>query len=51
MDKSMPITIVKKIESDYSNPLGLLSDCHRRIERFLDVLIKVTIQARGADLS
>lgn len=45
----MPITIGKKIESDYSNPLGLLSDCHRRIEMFLDVLIRVTSQARGAD--
>ena len=47
----MPITIGKKLESDYSNPLGLLSDCHRRIENFLDVLINVTRQARGADLS
>ncbi len=47
----MPIKIGKKIESDYSNPLGLLSDCHRRIENFLDVLIKVTTQARGAALN
>ena len=49
--QTMPITIGKKIESDYSNPLGLLGDCHRRIEMFLDVLIKVTSQARGAGLS
>jgi len=47
----MPITIGKKIESDFTNPLGLLSDCHRRIEQFLDVLIKVTSQARGAALT
>ncbi|HSF24701.1 MAG TPA: hemerythrin domain-containing protein [Blastocatellia bacterium] len=47
----MPITIGKKTESDYSNPLGLLSDCHRRIEQFLDVLIKVTNRARGAGLN
>jgi hemerythrin-like domain-containing protein len=47
----MPITIGKKIESDYSNPLGLLSDCHRRIEKFLDVLTKVTSQTRGAELN
>lgn len=47
----MPITIGKKIESDYSNPLGLLSDCHRRIEQFLAVLIKVASQARGAGLN
>jgi hemerythrin-like domain-containing protein len=47
----MPITIGKKAESDFSNPLGLLGDCHRRIEQFLGVLIKVTSQARGARLN
>lgn len=47
----MPIMIGKKIESDYSNPIGLLSDCHRRIEQFLGALIKVTSQARGAGLN
>lgn len=47
----MPITIGKKAESDFSNPLGLLSDCHRRIEQFLGVLIEVTDQARGAELT
>ena len=47
----MPITIGKKNESDYTNPLGLLSDCHRRIERFLDVLIEITKQAGGAALN
>lgn len=47
----MPINIGKKKESDFSNPLGLLSDCHRRIEQFLDVLIKVTNQARGGELN
>jgi hemerythrin-like domain-containing protein len=47
----MPITIGKKPDSDYSNPLGLLSDCHRRIEQFLGVLIEVTSQARGAELN
>ncbi|HEY7912837.1 MAG TPA: hemerythrin domain-containing protein [Blastocatellia bacterium] len=46
----MPIQIGKKQESDFNNPLGLLSDCHRRIEHFLDVLIKVANQARGASL-
>jgi len=50
-DGTMPITIGKKIESDYSNPLGLLSDCHRRIEMFLDVLITVSSQARGSNLN
>lgn len=46
----MPITIGSKTESDYSNPLGLLSDCHRRIERFLNALILITNRARGGEL-
>jgi hemerythrin-like domain-containing protein len=50
MDNPMPITIGNKTENDFSNPLGLLSDCHRRIERFLDVLIAVAKQVRGAEL-
>ncbi len=47
----MPITIGKKPESSFSDPLGLLSDCHRRIEHFLGLLITVTTQARGGTLS
>ena len=47
----MPITIGQKTENDFSNPLGLLGDCHRRIERFLDVLIEITRQSRGALLT
>lgn len=47
----MPITIGKKTESDYSNPLGLLSDCHRRIEGFLDVLIEIAKKAGGGKLN
>ena len=47
----MPITIGQKTENAFSNPLGLLSDCHRRIERFLDVLIEITRQARGGVLT
>ncbi len=34
-----------------TNPLGLLSDCHRRIEGFLNGLIAVTQQAAGGMLS
>jgi hemerythrin-like domain-containing protein len=37
----MPIQIGQKPESGFDNPLGLLSDCHRRIEQFLDVLVQV----------
>lgn len=35
----------------FDEPLGLLSDCHRRIEFFLDVLLRVSRQERGHDLS
>jgi hemerythrin-like domain-containing protein len=47
----MPITIGKKPESSFADPLGLLSDCHRRIERFLGLLITVTADARGGALT
>jgi len=46
----MPVQIGSK-ESDFSNPLGLLSDCHRRIERFLEVLIQVAGRSGGASLA
>ena len=46
----MPITIGTKPDSDFGNPLGLLSDCHRRIERFLDLLITVVGRRRGGEL-
>jgi hemerythrin-like domain-containing protein len=41
----MPVQIGKSPESDYTNPLGLLSDCHRRIEYFLNLLLTVAAQA------
>jgi hemerythrin-like domain-containing protein len=34
----MPVQIGAKLESDFTDPIGLLRDCHRRIERFLGVL-------------
>jgi len=46
----MPVQIGRK-ESDFTNPLGLLSDCHRRIERFLEVVIQVAGRAGGASLT
>lgn len=46
----MPITIGTRPESDYGDPLGLLSGCHRRIERFLDLLVRVVRQTRGGKL-
>ena len=46
----MPISIGQPVESDFHNPLGMLSDCHRRIARFLEALINVTERARGDSL-
>lgn len=46
----MPVQIGQKKESGFDNPLGLLSDCHRRIEHFLSVLIKACESARQAPL-
>ncbi len=39
-----------KLDSDFDNPLGLLSDCHRRIEKFLELLLRVTQTAQGGVL-
>ena len=46
----MPIQIGQKRESDFSQPLGLLSDCHRRIEHFLSVLVRICERARERSL-
>ena len=47
----MPIIIGAKPESNFTDPIGLLTDCHRRIERFLSVLVQVAGQAQGGALS
>jgi hemerythrin-like domain-containing protein len=46
----MPVKIGAQAES-FSNPLGLLTDCHRRIEMFLRALIAVADQARDGGLN
>jgi hemerythrin-like domain-containing protein len=45
----MPIVIGAKPESNFTDPIGLLGDCHRRIERFLDVLVRVAEQGSALD--
>ena len=45
----MPISIGAS-ENTFANPIGLLSDCHRRIERFLQALLRVATQAAGGSL-
>ncbi len=43
----MPIVIGAKAQSGFQDPIGLLADCHRRIERFLSVLVQIALQAQG----
>ncbi len=38
-------------EHGFDEPLGLLSDCHRRIERFLEILVRVASEFGGQTLS
>jgi hemerythrin-like domain-containing protein len=47
----MPIQIGQGPGHDFDEPLGLLSDCHRRIEHFLRVLVAVTDDAGGGPLT
>jgi hemerythrin-like domain-containing protein len=47
----MPIVIGAKPESNFADPIGLLTDCHRRIERFLSVLVRVAADASGGPLT
>jgi hemerythrin-like domain-containing protein len=47
----MPITIGAKRESDFTDPIGMLGDCHRRIERFLNVLVVIAAQEKGGRLT
>jgi hemerythrin-like domain-containing protein len=45
----MPVAI-GATENTFANPIGLLSDCHRRIERFLQSLMVVTCETQGGSL-
>lgn len=47
----MPIQIGQPADHGFDEPLGLLSDCHRRIEHFLTVLATVADDAAGGDLT
>jgi hemerythrin-like domain-containing protein len=47
----VPIVIGAKRESDFQNPIGMLGDCHRRIERFLNALFTVATDAKGGPLT
>jgi hemerythrin-like domain-containing protein len=47
----MPIHIGQRPDHGFEEPLGLLSDCHRRIEHFLRVLLAIDHQASGGPLT
>src|SRR5262245_7884725 len=47
----MLLKIGHQPDHDFSEPLGLLSDCHRRIEHFLAVLTAIANQVQGAELT
>src|SRR5690242_5176396 len=47
----MPIQIGQKRESDFTDPVGMLGDCHRRIVQFLHVLVALAAQRKGGPLT
>ena len=47
----MPVTLGAKPDHGFDEPLGLLSDCHRRIEHFLGVLRRVAEAGHGEPLA
>lgn len=46
----MPMQIGGQSDASFDEPLRLLSDCHRRIERFLDILERVVASKKGGAL-
>src|SRR6185369_14309138 len=47
----MPVVIGSKPESSFQDPIGLLTDCHRRVDKFLSVLVQVSAEAQGGRLN
>jgi hemerythrin-like domain-containing protein len=47
----MGIQIGAKPDSGFDDPLGMLKDCHRRIEHFLGILSLVAERAEGRSLT
>ena len=47
----MAVQIGAKPDSNFDDPIGMLTDCHRRIERFLDILCLVAERAAGRPLT
>jgi hemerythrin-like domain-containing protein len=49
--KTMAIQIGAKPDSGFDDPIGMLKDCHRRIESFLDIFCVVVDRAQGRSLT
>jgi len=47
----MAVQIGARPDSGFDDPIGMLKDCHRRIERFLAILCQVARQAQGRALN
>jgi hemerythrin-like domain-containing protein len=47
----MAIQIGAKPDSGFDDPIGMLKDCHRRIESFLSILCVVVDRAQGRNLT
>lgn len=47
----MAVQIGAKPDSGFDDPIGMLKDCHRRIEHFLDILCLVAERARARALT
>jgi hemerythrin-like domain-containing protein len=47
----MAVQIGGKPDSGFDDPIGMLTDCHRRIERFLGILCRVADRAEGRNLN
>jgi hemerythrin-like domain-containing protein len=47
----MAIQIGAKLDSGFDDPIGMLKDCHRRIEHFLDILCVVAERAHARSLT
>jgi hemerythrin-like domain-containing protein len=50
-ESAMAIQIGGKLDSGFDDPIGMLKDCHRRIESFLNVLCVVAGRAQGGSLT
>ncbi len=47
----MPVFIGAKRESDFTDPIGMLGDCHGRIVRFLQVLANLSSEVNVGALT